>query len=112
MVRLRPAASWRAEALGTNPSSAMADSTRARVAGRTESGRFRTLETVPSDTPALAATSLMLTDAIRTPFDDARYRDPRGEPCLPAVLALMMAGTSEGPRSRRGGPGAPRGMAG
>ena len=36
----------------------MARSTLSRVAGRTRSGRFSTLETVPRETPAAAATSL------------------------------------------------------
>src|SRR3954468_5729535 len=45
----------------------MARSTRSRVAGRTRSGRLRTLDTVPRETPAVAATSF--TDAPRrTPF--------------------------------------------
>src|SRR5262249_4646228 len=67
MVRERPAASCRAEAFGTKPSRAIAASTRARVAGRTEDGWLSTLETVPTDTPARKATSLMLTDVMRPP---------------------------------------------
>ena len=38
---------------------------RARVAGRTADGRFNTFETVPTDTPACRATSLMLTGDVR-----------------------------------------------
>ena len=38
----------------------MASSTRARVAGATTWGRFSTFDTVPTDTPALTATSRML----------------------------------------------------
>ena len=40
----------------------MACSTRSRVAALTRSGRLRTLETVPSDTPARTATSLTPAD--------------------------------------------------
>src|SRR5487761_402514 len=61
IVRLRPARSWRADSLRTNPSALIAACTRARVSSETMSGRLRTLETVPTDTPACAATSLMLT---------------------------------------------------
>ncbi|GFJ78539.1 hypothetical protein Phou_027190 [Phytohabitans houttuyneae] len=60
----RPRRSWRAASLGTNPSSAIAASTRARVAFATMSGRLRTLETVPTDTPAWLATSRMLTSGV------------------------------------------------
>ncbi|MDN4174205.1 FGGY-family carbohydrate kinase [Nocardioides sp. SOB77] len=42
----------------TKPSSAITRSTRSRVPGLTRSGRFSTFETVPSETPAAAATSL------------------------------------------------------
>jgi hypothetical protein len=38
----------------------IARSTRSRVPALTRSGRFRTFDTVPSDTPARAATSFML----------------------------------------------------
>jgi hypothetical protein len=38
------------------------------VAGETLSGRFMTLETVPTDTPARCATSRTLTAAIAVPF--------------------------------------------
>ena len=38
----------------------MASLTRLRVGSATMSGRFSTLETVPTETPAWAATSLML----------------------------------------------------
>ena len=59
MTRLLPARSWRADSLRTKPSSAIAASTRARVVGRTRCGRLSTLETVPIETPARSATSLM-----------------------------------------------------
>jgi hypothetical protein len=65
MERLRPARSWRAGSLGIQPSLAIASSTRRRVGSATISGEFRTLETVPSETPANAATSFMLTEALR-----------------------------------------------
>ena len=59
MIRLLPARSWRADSLRTKPRSAMADSTRALVSGRTRSGRLSTFETVPTETPARSATSLI-----------------------------------------------------
>ena len=59
-VRLEPRRSCRADSLRTNPSSAIAASTLARVAAATREGRLRTLDTVPSDTPASTATSLTL----------------------------------------------------
>jgi len=40
--------------------------TRLRVGSATMSGRFSTLETVPTETPAWAATSLMLAGASAT----------------------------------------------
>ena len=49
-----------------NPSSLIAAWTRALVRSATTSGRFSTLETVPSDTPARAATSLILTGVFAT----------------------------------------------
>ena len=63
MVRLRPARSWRADSFLTKPSALIAAFTRSRVGWATMSGRFSTLETVPTDTPACAATSLMLIGA-------------------------------------------------
>ena len=57
-MRLVPIRSWRANSLRTKPRSAIARSTRSRVAALTTAGRLSTLETVPSDTPAAAATSL------------------------------------------------------
>ena len=62
--RLRPARSCRADSLGTQPSLAMAVVTRSRVCSLTRSGEFTTLDTVPSETPASAATSFMLTEAL------------------------------------------------
>ena len=59
-MRLPPPRSWRADSLRTNPSSAIAASTRWRVRSATTSGRLSTLETVPSETRACAATSFML----------------------------------------------------
>src|SRR4029079_8433490 len=72
-MSLRPDPRWRAEAWGTNPVLAMAAPTRARVAGRTSSGWLRTFETVPDDTPAAAATSLMV---IRAPAHRSIQRTP------------------------------------
>ena len=66
IVRLRPARSWRADSLRMKPSSLMAARTRLRVGSATTSGRFSTLETVPRETPARAATSLMLTGVSAT----------------------------------------------
>jgi len=57
--RLRPAFSVLAELLRTKPSSAIAMATRRRTAALTCSGRFSTLETVPTETPARSATALM-----------------------------------------------------
>src|SRR5215218_6984347 len=100
MTPLRPAARCRAEAFGTKLSSEMAASTRARVEGRTMSGRLRTLETVPSETPALAATSLMLTLAIPAPFAGATY--PGGRRRRPSRAG---AASRQGKgRSRSGAP--------
>ena len=56
-----PARSVAAELFGTQPSVAIASRTRTRVESVTRSGRFTTLETVPTDTPARSATSLMVT---------------------------------------------------
>ncbi len=58
-MRLRPARSWRAESLRTYPSRLIADSTRILVGPATVSGRLRTFDTVPTETPAARATSLM-----------------------------------------------------
>ena len=43
----------------------MASSTLRRVGSATMSGEFKTFETVPRETPASAATSFMLTVALR-----------------------------------------------
>ena len=61
IVRLRPARSWRANSSLTKPSSVIAACTRSRVLCATISGWLMTLETVATETPASAATSLMLT---------------------------------------------------
>ena len=58
-VWMVPARSCRAEALRTNCSSSIASRTRSRVVSLTWSGRLSTLETVPTDTPARLATSVM-----------------------------------------------------
>src|ERR1700726_4167065 len=49
-----------------NPSVLIAAWTRLRVDSATTSGRLSTLDTVPTETPARAATSLMLTGASAT----------------------------------------------
>ena len=60
MVRDRPAASERAFAFRTKPSSSMASCTLRIVEALTLSGWFSTFDTVPSETPASSATSAML----------------------------------------------------
>jgi hypothetical protein len=57
--------------LRTKPSSSIARSTRCLVAAATNSGRLSTFDTVPTDTPARAATSftpveLRLTERIQS----------------------------------------------
>jgi hypothetical protein len=64
MVRLLPARSCRAVSLRTNPSSTIAAWTRVRVFSLTRCGRLSTLDTVPTDTPARAATSFMPGDPL------------------------------------------------
>ena len=64
IARLRPARSCRADSFGTQPSLVIATCTRSRVWSLTRPGEFTTFETVPSETPASAATSFMLTDAV------------------------------------------------
>ena len=63
IMRLRPARSCRADSFRTNPRALIEACTRSRVEAATTSGRFITLDTVPTDTPACAATSLMLMGA-------------------------------------------------
>src|SRR4051812_31531013 len=63
--------------------------TRATVAGRTLSGRFSTLETVPRATPAAAATSCMV----------AVWRG-RGAPLVTAAPLEDDRGVRRGPRPR------------
>ncbi len=58
-----PARSVAADPFGTQPSAAIASRTRSRVASATRSGRFTTFETVPTDTPACSATSLIVIPA-------------------------------------------------
>ena len=56
----RPARSVAAEPFGTQPSSSIASRTRSRVSSATRSGRLTTFETVPTETPARSATSLIV----------------------------------------------------
>src|SRR3984885_11171633 len=70
MVRLRPARSWRADSFLTKPRALIAAFTRSLVGCATMSGRFSTLDTVPTETPAWAATSLMLTGALTDVLPD------------------------------------------
>jgi hypothetical protein len=58
---LRPARSCRVDSLRTEPSLSIAAWHLGRGVGRDQVGEFRTLEAVPADTPASAATSFMLT---------------------------------------------------
>src|SRR5579859_5246148 len=60
------ARSWRADSFLMKPSCLIASPTRLRVGSATMSGRFSTLETVPTETPACAATSLRLAGASAT----------------------------------------------
>ena len=53
-----------ARASGWKPSSWMAARTFSRVTARTVSGALRLRETVPTETPEAAATSLMVTDRL------------------------------------------------
>src|SRR4051794_26346785 len=62
---LRAARSYRADSFRTQPRPVLATSTRSRVASLTSSGELTTLDTVPSETRARAATSFMLTEALR-----------------------------------------------
>jgi hypothetical protein len=50
----------RAKPFGIKPNSSITFCTRARVSGATISGRFKTFEAVPTDTPAYFATSRKL----------------------------------------------------
>ena len=52
---------------GWKPSEVIAARTLASVTGRTESGAFRLRETVPTETPAVLATSLIVAD-LRAPL--------------------------------------------
>src|SRR4051794_27573358 len=90
---LRPARSWRADSFGTQPSLVIAISTRSRVASLTSSGELTTLDTVPSDTRARAATSFMLIEALRATWSHSspswtgpRVRDPRRPASADAAL--------------------------
>ncbi len=65
-TRVLPARRVRAEALGTKPKSEMAFWTFFKVAGAKISGRLIAFETVPRETPAFRATSLILTLIIET----------------------------------------------
>ncbi len=59
-VRVWSVRSDRATAFGRYPSLSTAASTRVRASGLTDGWSFRTRETVATETPAAAATSLML----------------------------------------------------
>src|SRR6218665_1145361 len=79
----------------------MASSTRSRVAGRTRSGRFSTLETVPTDTPARFATSVtdgrrdaLVTRAHSLPVG-SRQADPLGAELLDVGDAEQRHGTAD-----------------
>ena len=60
----RKFASWRAPWFGTKPNRAMVSLMRSSVSGFTLSGWLSAFETVPSETPATRATSLIFTFAI------------------------------------------------
>ncbi len=67
-----------ADPLRIYPSSSMAESTAVRVASDTASGRLRTFDTVPNDTPARAATSRISADFRVIRFHQrVRYRRAR-----------------------------------
>ena len=78
--------------------------TRSRVSGATRSGRLSTLDTVPTETPARAATSLTLT--VRPPVHLPAHRNVSGrigDRCLGSVTAqetVDMHGVAA-PASRR-----------
>ena len=69
-VRLLPTRSWWAALLRTKPVLSIASSTRERVGGETVAGLFNTLDTVPTETCASLATSLIVTRP-SGPFDPA-----------------------------------------
>src|SRR4051812_26506790 len=94
MMLLRPARSCRADSLRTKPRSLIACSTRRRVGSRTICGRFKTFETVPTETPAAAATSF-------TPAD--RDGPPLLVPASTATWLLFLG------RGRNPSDGAPAG---
>ena len=106
MMRLRPARSWRADSFLMKPSDLIAAWTRLRVDSATTPGRLSTLDTVPTETPARAATSLMLTGASATASSCAasfmgpsgallgnpvHYRDRRTDGVADRVLAAVPA---------------------
>ena len=59
-VYVRPASRAWASGFGAKPSFRAASATRSRVSGRSRPWPFRALEAVPMDTPASAATSLIV----------------------------------------------------
>ena len=64
ITRFRPARRLRADAFGTKPISSITFCTLRRVSGANTSGRLIALETVPKETPAALATSLILATKI------------------------------------------------
>src|SRR5262249_5229385 len=81
--------------------------TRVRVGSATISGRFSTLETVPTETPACAATSLMLAGASATVPSRIvvqvcgarleRVKHPGGSAGRPARAASRSSGCTHSP---------------
>jgi len=78
MLWLMPARNWRAASFRTKPSLSMADWTLRVTSAETFCGRFSTLETVPTETPASAATSLTLAETISCAPEGGR-RSPWGQ---------------------------------
>src|SRR5205823_1311040 len=64
IVRLAPARKWPADSWRRKPSSSIAVRTRSCVSDPTSPGLLRKFDTVPTETPACRATSLMLTSLL------------------------------------------------
>ena len=77
IVRLRPARRCRPASLRMKPNSTIARWTLRRVASLTDSGRLRTFDTVPTETPARFATSLIPVAAALT-WSSASESTPTG----------------------------------
>ncbi len=90
-ARLRPARSWRAEALRTKPRSSIARRTRACVVSATRSGLFSTFETVPTETPARLATSRMLRRVVAVGFAERAARAGRRRAGDSSGIRVVMA---------------------